>query len=117
MQNEKGKRKPGSAQQRARSTSRDRRLKKARRSLPVGPATMEEISPTLLTWVVGAGVLVLVSAISFSAGYVTGREVGRAETSALGEVGSVAGSCGQDIGTKGLGLRRWTGAAAGVSSA
>ncbi|OAQ72602.1 hypothetical protein VFPPC_00534 [Pochonia chlamydosporia 170] len=45
-------------------------------------ATSEEaalISPTLLTWVVSAGVVVLVSVVGFGAGYVIGREVGRQE--------------------------------------
>ncbi|KAK3185257.1 hypothetical protein K4F52_005957 [Lecanicillium sp. MT-2017a] len=37
------------------------------------------ISPTLLTWVVSAGVVVLVSVVGFGAGYVMGREVGRQE--------------------------------------
>lgn len=116
---DKGKRKAGPAAvaPRARSVSRDRRVsKKVRRSLPV--TSMEEVSPTLLTWVVGAGVLVLVSAISFSAGYVSGREVGRAEASGLGEASAAVGSCGRDLASKGsgLGLRRWTGAAAGVSA-
>ncbi|KAG6150296.1 hypothetical protein E4U24_006394 [Claviceps purpurea] len=37
------------------------------------------ISPTLLTWVVSAGVVVLVSVVGFGAGYVIGREVGRQE--------------------------------------
>jgi len=78
---------------------------------------MDEVSPTLLTWVVGAGMLVLVSAISFSAGYVTGREVSYAEASGLSE-GSGVRNCGKDLATKGsgLGLRRWTGAAASVSA-
>ncbi|KAI1368791.1 hypothetical protein F5Y08DRAFT_335355 [Xylaria arbuscula] len=38
------------------------------------------ISPTLMTWVVSAGVVVLVSVVGFGAGYVIGREVGRQET-------------------------------------
>lgn len=37
------------------------------------------VSPTLLTWVVSAGVVVLVSVVGFGAGYVIGREVGRQE--------------------------------------
>lgn len=96
-----------------RSSSKDRRaVKKARRT---GPIT-DEISPTLLTWVVSAGVVVLVSAISFSAGYVVGREAGHAEViGQLGSVGAEAGSCGKEaaseFGRAGLGLRRlrWTG--------
>jgi len=38
------------------------------------------ISPTLLTWVVSAGVVVLVSVVGFGAGYAMGKEVGRQET-------------------------------------
>jgi hypothetical protein len=95
----------------ARSSSKDRRaVKKARRS---GPVT-DEISPTLLTWVVSAGVVVLVSALSFSAGYVVGREAGHAEVMGqLGNVGAEAGSCGKEaaseFGRAGLGLRRLRG--------
>ncbi|KAM7209324.1 hypothetical protein V8F20_000374 [Naviculisporaceae sp. PSN 640] len=61
------------------------------------------ISPTLLTWVVSAGVVVLVSVVGFGAGYVIGREVGRQEGAAsLGLGGSAAptnasASCGREI--------------------
>jgi hypothetical protein len=60
------------------------------------------ISPTVMTWVVSAGVLVLVSVVGFGAGYVIGREVGRQEGSAL-TVGSSVGtaanstSCGTEL--------------------
>jgi hypothetical protein len=98
-----------------RSSSKDRRaVKKARRTDPM----IEEISPTLLTWVVSAGVVVLVSALSFSAGYVVGKESGHAEAMGqLGAAGAEAGSCAREVasGVKstGLGLRklRWTGGA------
>jgi hypothetical protein len=96
-----------------RSNSKDRRaVKKARR---VGPL-VDEISPTLLTWVVSAGVVVLVSALSFSAGYVVGKEAGHAEAMGkIGSVGSEAGRCGKEA-ASGMGLRRlrWTGAGAVV---
>jgi len=94
-----------------RSNSKDRRVtKKARRtSSNWTPATMDDVSPTLLTWVVSAGVVILVSAISFSAGYVVGKESGRAEV--LGEVGSsmkdAGRACSRDaIEGAGRGLRR-----------
>lgn len=98
-----------------RSSSKDRRaVKKARRTGPV----VEEISPTLLTWVVSAGVVVLVSALSFSAGYVVGKESGHAEAMGqLGSAGAEAGSCAREAASgikgTGLGLRklRWTGGA------
>lgn len=69
------------------------------------------ISPTLLTWVVSAGVVVLVSVVGFGAGYVIGREVGKQEALAA-SVGSVneTASCGQEvIRSSGSGLRklRW----------
>ncbi|KAI9851342.1 MAG: hypothetical protein M1830_006903, partial [Pleopsidium flavum] len=53
------------------STSKDRRaMKKPRRS-----GTVDElVSPTMMTWVVSAGVVILFSAISFSAGYAMGKE-------------------------------------------
>ena len=74
------------------------------------------ISPTLLTWVVSAGVVVLVSVVGFGAGYVIGREVGRQE-GALGvgmgsaSTNSSAASCGRELvrstGTGTLRRFRW----------
>lgn len=93
----------------ARSSSKDRRtIKKARKTGPM----LDEISPTLLTWVVSAGVVVLVSALSFSAGYAVGREAGHAEAvGQLGNVGAEAGRCGKEatsgISRAGMGLRRF----------
>jgi hypothetical protein len=55
---------------------------------------MEEVNPTLMTWFVGASVVVLVSALSFSAGYITGKEAGRAEVLELG-VGAGKTGCGK----------------------
>ncbi|KAK8088932.1 hypothetical protein PG997_003893 [Apiospora hydei] len=61
------------------------------------------ISPTLLTWVVSAGVVVLVSVVGFGAGYVIGREVGRQETLSNLGVGNAStavtegGSCGREV--------------------
>jgi hypothetical protein len=105
---DKSKRKATSAGA-ARSSSKDRRtIKKARR---IGPM-LDEVSPTLLTWVVSAGVVVLVSALSFSAGYAVGREAGHAEAvGQLGGVGAEAGRCGKEaasgISRAGMGLRRF----------
>ncbi|KAL9021895.1 MAG: hypothetical protein Q9185_000909 [Variospora sp. 1 TL-2023] len=82
------------------STSRDRRdggsnKKKTRR----GGVEELGISPTLLTWVVSAGVVVLFSAISFSAGYVVGKEVGRVEGGGI--MGGGEGvTCGKEVGRK-----------------
>lgn len=109
---DKTKRKAIPAASAARSSSKERRaVKKVRRTGPL----VEEISPTLFTWVVGAGAVVLVSALSFSAGYVVGKESGHAE--AISQIGSVgeAGRCGKEASSglrgAGMGLRRlrWTG--------
>jgi hypothetical protein len=117
-ESEKGKRKvlatnsQGTSQ--SRSNSKDRRAtKKPRRTMVAQNTYAQEVSPTLLTWVVGAGMLVLVSAISFSAGYVVGRETGHAEAAGFGEVGV---EVKRNLTSKGsgLGLRKWTGAAVGV---
>ncbi|KAI1465632.1 uncharacterized protein F4812DRAFT_452172 [Daldinia caldariorum] len=80
-------------------TKSPRATKKKRTGVASGEDTL--ISPTLLTWVVNAGVVVLVSVVGFGAGYVIGREVGRQET--LGSLGSNASavangsSCGRDV--------------------
>ena len=63
-----------------------------------------------MTWVVSAGVVVLFSAISFSAGYAIGREVGRVETGMGGKEGIV---CGKEVG-RGLRRLRWGGSSVSV---
>jgi hypothetical protein len=90
-----------------RSSSKERRAKKVRQTW-VTANPPQEISPTLLTWVVGAGMLVLVSAISFSAGYVVGRDVGYTEANGLDEV---THEVKRNLTSKGsgLGLRRAVG--------
>jgi hypothetical protein len=67
-------------------------------------AAQEEafISPTLLSWVVSAGVVVLVSVVSFGAGYVIGREVGKQEALAASagmnsSALSDSTSCGREV--------------------
>ena len=91
---EKGKRK-------ARSSSKERRASKRLRSV----GTDQVISPTLLTWVVSAGVLVLVSALSFSAGVSVGREAEKLQ--ANGWCGTESLSDGSRRGSRsGFGLRR-----------
>jgi hypothetical protein len=84
------------------------------------------ISPTVLTWVVSAGVLVLVSVVGFGAGYVIGREVGRQEGGAAlsaAQAGrNVSGSCGSEVvrsgGSSGGTLRkfRWGDAVRSVAA-
>lgn len=87
-------------------TTRAKSPRAAKKKRTVSPAGVAEtsISPTVLTWVVSAGVLVLVSVVGFGAGYVIGREVGRQEGAAsLGGgmgFGSEAGnatSCGREV--------------------
>ena len=84
------------------SSSKDRRNKKRRANSPAREASALQVQPTLLTWVVSAGVVVLFSAISFSAGYAIGKEVGRVETLS-GKDGVV---CGKEVG-RGLRRLRW----------
>lgn len=103
--NDRGKRKASTSKDR---NHRDSRSKKRRAN---SPGREQQISPTLMTWVVSAGVVVLFSAISFSAGYVVGREVGRFEA------GTVAGregiGCGKEVG-RDLRRLRWGGSSGGV---
>lgn len=87
----------------ARTSSRERRaLKKARRS-----SSSEElyISPTLLTWVVSAGVVVFLSALSFSAGYGMGKEAGRLEAGSFNADEQIR-SCAREAGRSSMGLKR-----------
>ncbi|EYE96056.1 uncharacterized protein EURHEDRAFT_376589 [Aspergillus ruber CBS 135680] len=73
-------------------------------------------SPTVMTWVVSAGVVVLFSAISFSAGYMLGREVGRMEMGpgmAGDGSGTTSTTCGQQAVKGGLKRFRWGSSAAG----
>ena len=86
-----------------RSASRERRaLKKARRS------TSNEdlhVTPTLLTWVVSAGIVVCLSALSFTAGYSVGKEAGRLETTEL-LADEQLRTCAREAGRSSLGLKR-----------
>ncbi|KAI0907128.1 hypothetical protein F4824DRAFT_373626 [Ustulina deusta] len=93
------------------STSKPPRATKKKRTAANEDAL---ISPTLLAWVVSAGVVVLVSVVGFGAGYVIGREVGRQETlNSLGGAGNISavsegGNCGREVLKSGGGtLRRF----------
>ena len=105
---EKGKRKASSSKDRSGSS----KSKKQRRATSPARGGLD-VQPTLLTWFVGAGVVVLFSAISFSAGYAIGREVGRVEAGrTISEEGVV---CGREVGK---GLRRtlrWGSGTGGLS--
>ena len=93
---------PGPPKRKAKSPGRDRR-KKHRSGTYTSNDDIVNISPTLTTWVVGAGVLVLFSAISFSAGYALGKEVGRVD--ALGS-GAGFGCANEAEGSLGRGIVR-----------
>ncbi|KAF9892822.1 hypothetical protein FE257_000411 [Aspergillus nanangensis] len=91
------------------SSSKDRSAAHAARR---GRRAATSDSPTMMTWVISAGVVVLFSAISFSAGYVLGREVGRLEANAGVVDGNFASSrasarCGQEAVRGGLKRFRW----------
>ena len=73
----------GSVKRKSKSPARERR-KKQRFTAVTPSEDLMNISPTLTTWVVGAGVLVLFSAITFSAGYALGKEVGRVDAIGTG---------------------------------
>lgn len=86
---------------RSRESSKERHAKKIRALK--GPAVNDEVlSPTVMSWMISAGVVLVFSAISFSAGYAWGREVGRIE----GELGANSVSCGREALKSGGELRR-----------
>ena len=76
-------------------------LRGARASKKKKTATEETtlISPTIMTWVVSTGVVVLVSVIGFGAGYVIGREVGRQEMlgGTAASVNASDSGCGREV--------------------
>ncbi len=97
-------RSPKAVKRRSRESSKERQAKKLRTKN--SPINEETLSPTLTAWMISAGVVLVFSAISFSAGYAWGKEVGRIE----GEMGLTGGSCGQEVARSGGGLKRlrWT---------
>lgn len=107
---------PGNKAKRRSVSPRDRATSKKSRRASMSDSTAT-VSP-IMTWVISAGVVVLFSAISFSAGYMLGREVGRTEVGMMGEGVPGARSsaaCGQEAMRGGLKRFRW-GAAAGSAS-
>ncbi|KAL7789394.1 hypothetical protein V8C37DRAFT_386401 [Trichoderma ceciliae] len=103
---------------RAVSTGRNPRATKKKKTAPATVVAEETlISPTLLTWVVSAGVVVLVSVVGFGAGYVIGREVGRQEglAASVGSVNDSASSSRDVIRSSSGGLRRFKWGAVGRS--
>lgn len=90
----------------ARSTSKERRSVKRTRRVSSSSYSTDEllVSPTLLTWVVSAGVVVVFSALSFSAGYTMGKDAGKLEAGLSS--GGEMGDCAREAGRNALGLRR-----------
>lgn len=98
------------ATKRKTSPSKSRRSSPAKKSRHSAVASAS-VSPTLLTWVVSAGVVVVLSAISFSAGYSLGREAGLLEAGGSGGglvdigMGREAG-CAREVAGRSMGLKR-----------
>ncbi|KAK5130905.1 hypothetical protein LTR08_001568 [Meristemomyces frigidus] len=93
----------------SRSSSRERHaLKKARRSSATSAEELAIITPTMLTWLVSAGVVLIFSAVSFSAGYSIGKEAGRMEVSggAFAAADERLIGCAKEASRSGLGLKR-----------
>ena len=95
---------PKAVKRRSRESSKDRHAKKMR-AMKTASLSEDTLSPTLTAWMISAGVVLVFSAISFSAGYAWGKEVGRIE----GEMGLAGRGCGQEV-VSGGGLRklRWS---------
>src|SRR5699024_2543701 len=96
---------PAASPSPARSSSRTGKPKRTASTLRGARASKKKrteeqltlISPTLMTWVVSAGVVVLVSVVGFGAGYVIGREVGRQEVLGGGAVNASDAGCGKEV--------------------
>lgn len=106
----------GEKPKRSSSTGRTSRATKKKRTA-ITTAEETTFSPTLMTWVVSAGVVVLVSVVGFGAGYVIGREVGHQEAIAAGASSvNETTSCGREVlRTSGGGLKRFKWGAVGKS--
>ena len=77
---------------RSRESSKERLAKKPK---AISHTTTSEdlmVSPTMMTWFISAGMVLVFSALSFSAGYAWGKEVGRAE----GQIGYECISCSRE---------------------
>ncbi|KAK5089181.1 hypothetical protein LTR05_003405 [Lithohypha guttulata] len=82
-----------SPKRKSRESSKERQAKKVRAVTKQTPTPEEMlVSPTMMTWFISAGVVLVFSAISFSAGYAWGKEVGHREA----QVGLEGMSCGRE---------------------
>lgn len=93
-ENERGRRKTA---QQGRSTKKKRVAVERGRE-----QTTQLLSPTLLTWLVSAGVVIVVSAVGFGAGYALGYETGKQE-------GEILRGCGSEITVPRVKRFRWGG--------
>ncbi|KKY29599.1 hypothetical protein UCDDA912_g10473 [Diaporthe ampelina] len=109
---DKGKRAASTSQQKSQRAAKKKKVSAA----GVDDSTVTWISPATLTWVLGTGVVLLVSVVGFGAGFVVGREVGRQDIlhtvgggGAPMSPGANTTSCGGEvIRSTGSGtLRRW----------
>jgi hypothetical protein len=103
---------PKPPKRKSREASKERAAKKARAAATakaLSTPSDEVMSPTLATWMISAGVVLVFSAISFSAGYAWGREVGRFE----GEMGLPGGGCSREV-LRGGGKIRWSNATSSI---
>ncbi|KAH8788583.1 hypothetical protein F5883DRAFT_635460 [Diaporthe sp. PMI_573] len=109
---EKGKRAASTSQAKSQRAAKKKKVSAA----GVDDSTVTWISPATLTWVLGTGVVLLVSVVGFGAGFVVGREVGRQDIlhtmgggGAPMSPGANTTSCGGEvIRSTGSGtLRRW----------
>ena len=91
------------SKKRSSSTNKPRtRSSSPRRRTSRLTSTLSSTDASLLTLAVSAGAVIILSAISFSAGYVLGKEVGKTEVEAV--VGSVVGRTGSVAQRGGRGL-------------
>lgn len=109
---EKGKRAASTSQPKSQRAAKKKRVS----ATGVDDNTVTWISPATLTWVLGTGVVLLVSVVGFGAGFVVGREVGRQDIlhtmgggGAPISPGANATSCGGEVirSTSSGTLRRW----------
>lgn len=87
---------------RAAAQGRAGRRKRAAVVEGVRGARRRLLSPTLMTWLVSAGVVIIVSVVGFGAGYALGYEAGRQE-------GGMLGGCGREMAGPRVKRFRWGG--------
>lgn len=80
------------SKRRSRESSKERLAKKPKATTRAMTSEELVVSPTMMTWFISAGVVLVFSALSFSAGYAWGKEVGRVE----GQVGYECISCSRE---------------------